>query len=80
MWKSRHYSVDNALLLRQCATAKVGNDVREKNSVKEVPRRKKQSTTGHRRRTESYANVTYEVSQRKGVIERECMVSGSKRE
>ena len=41
---------------------------------------KEQRTTGQRRRTESYGNATYEVSQIKGVIERECMGSGSKRE
>ena len=41
---------------------------------------KKQRTTGQRRRTESYGNATYEVSQRKGVIEREYMGSGSRRE
>ena len=40
---------------------------------------KQQRTAGQRRKTESYGN-NYEVSQRKGVIERECMGSGSRRE
>ena len=55
-----------ALLGRQSAAIKVGNEVGRKNSVSEVPRReKKQRTTGQRRRTESYGNATYKVSQRK---------------
>ena len=62
VWNSRHYG-------QQSATAKVSNEVREKNSVSEMPRRKR--TIGQRRRTESYGNATYEVSQRRGVIERE---------
>ena len=45
-----------------------------------MPRRKEQRSAGHRRRTESYWNATYEVSQRKGVLERECMGSGNRRE
>ena len=39
-------------------------------------RRKEQGTTGHRRRTESYENAACKVRQRKGFIERECMISG----
>ena len=69
-----------ALLGRQSATAMFGNDVREKSSVSEVARRKEQRTAGQRRRTESYGNATYKVSQRKGVIKRESMRSGSRRE
>ena len=42
-----HGRVSVALLGRQSASAKVGNEVREKSSVSEVPR-----TTGQRRRTE----------------------------
>ena len=41
---------------------------------------KEQRTAGQRRKTESYGNATYKVSERKGVIEIECMGSGSRRE
>ena len=41
---------------------------------------KEQRTAGQRRRTEGYENATYEVSLIKGVLERECMGSGSRRE
>ena len=37
---------------------------------------KGQRTTGQMRRTGGYGNATYDVSQRKGLIERECMRSG----
>ena len=64
-----------AVLCRQSATAKVGNEVREKSIVSE-----ENWKTGQRRRTDRFENITCKVNQRKGVIERECMRSGSRRE
>ena len=49
----------------------VGNEVREKRSVVRYEGGKEQRTARQRRRTESYGNATCEVSQRKGVIEKE---------
>ena len=65
-----------ALLGRQSATAKVGNEVREKSSASEVSRRKRtkdnRTKEDNRKLLEFYLR---KVNQRKGVIERECMGS-----
>ena len=63
-----------ALLARQSATGKVGNEVREKNSISEVPRRKRTKNSWtkeeNRKLWECYLR---NKPQRKGVIEREYM-------
>ena len=46
-----------ALLCRQSTTAKIGNEVREKSSVR-CQGGKEQRTAGQRKRTESYGNAT----------------------
>ena len=75
VWNSRHYSVE------KYATAKVGNEVRAKSSVSEMPRRErtKYSWTKEENR-KLWECYLQSISQRKCVIERECMGSGSRRE